>query len=268
MFNDTKLIEYAAKKWWVVDVDDCLYDIACGLHSEIKRNIVNTFNRISAYDPDGKKIVARLDQILTQQNNSIANPEEITADELGVAFPPIVQTLSELKQAKLFDYLNQFYGDEYHRIRPSRDLVRAFEIAAEKGIKIYFYTNGPSSPAANEISHLQNVMKQRGFSDNIIEAMRPNTYDLLMSIKAGFGKPTIQGMKNFLEFSKVNPKEALMFDDGPKNLATAHKVGISTVWTWTTDTTPKDNDIELAKHIGATRVRDTSAAMLQIALAR
>lgn len=267
IFAPKVLDKLASKKNWAIDVDDCMYDIASGLHSHIKENIVRTYNAIAQNDPDKAKIVQTLSDILKTQNISIKNPEEISPEDLGLAFPPIVKALDEVKHDKLFDYLNQFYGDKYERIEEDQALVKAFTIAQEKGIGVHFYTNGPSDTKQGAQSHLQKIMQQRGFSEPMIEYMRSRTYDLLMQIEDGYGKPSEISMQNFLKFSQSNPRETLMADDGPKNLKTAFDAGIATIWTWTSDQEPKRSDIEIANQIGAPRIRNTGAALLEIAMA-
>lgn len=260
-----RLNDFATRSAWVLDVDDAMYSIECGLHDYIKENITRVYNDVAVTDPNKDQIVSHLQKVLKAQGHKVEDPSCIKPEELGVAFPAIVQTLNDIYPDTLFTYLNDFYGDQYDRIKQDSNLVKAFQTAHDKGIKIYFYTNGPSSPVKGEISHLQKVMKQRGFDDKMIEYMRSRTYDLLMSVQAGRGKPSAEGMQDFLKFSGINPKEALMADDGPKNLVPAAELGMLTLWTWTTSKAPKANDVKIAEDIGSIRVRDTGKALLQIA---
>ena len=246
IFSPEKLDELSSKNTWAIDVDDCIYDIAYGLHSYIKQNIVRTYNSIAQHDPD---------------------PQKISILELGSAFPPIVRTLNEVKNSNFFEYLDQFYGDKYDKIEPDTDLVHAFSIAHKKGININIYTNGPSSPVEGISSHLQKILHQRGFKDHMIEHLRKKTYDLLMQIRDGYGKPSPMSMQNFFKFSGAKPEETLMADDSLQNLKTASDFGVAPIWTWTSDQKPIDTDIEIAKNINAPRVRKTGAALLEIALA-
>jgi phosphoglycolate phosphatase-like HAD superfamily hydrolase len=262
--DDQALARLAQKSEWVLDVDDCMYDIDTGLHDFIKGNIVGVFNDVARSDAQGQAIRTRLRGLVGESVRDIAN---VTADELGTAFPPIVQTLAEIYPDRLFDYINRFYGDSYAQVPGCARLVEAFRVAGEKGIGIHFYTNGPSSPIAGEVSHLQQVMARRGFESEAIEAMRGRTYDLLMSIRAGRGKPTAEGMRDFLEFSGIDPRNAFMADDGPKNLKTAKEAGMDALWTWTSDRAPKESDVALAETLGIPRVRDAGAALLRIAQA-
>ncbi len=267
IFSPEKLDELSSKNTWAIDVDDCIYDIACGLHSYIKQNIVRTYNSIAQHDPNRQAIAQTLSNILKTQNITIEDPQKISILELGSAFPPIVRALNEVKNSNFFEYLDQFYGDKYDKIEPDTDLVHAFSIAHKKGININIYTNGPSSPVEGISSHLQKILHQRGFNDHMIEHLRKKTYDLLMQIRDGYGKPSPMSMQNFFKFSGAKPEKTLMADDSLQNLKTASDFGVAPIWTWTSDQKPIDTDIEIAKNINAPRVRKTGAALLEIALA-
>lgn len=254
--------------FWVLDVDDMMYRIDSGLHALIKGNIVDSFNQLSKKDKNRKDIQARFRVNLEKAGHKLGNPMDIQQAELGVAFPAIVQTVSELLPDKLPMYLDRFYGSRYDLIKPDADLVSAFDIARGKGVEIFFYTNGPSSKDASQDAHVQRVLRAVGFKTPTIDFMRRRTYDLLDSVKAGCGKPTRKSMHDFIEFSNVEPRRAFMADDGPKNLIAAADVGMQTLWTWTTTEAPAPRDVVMAKTIGAIKTQNTGAALLKIAMAR
>lgn len=263
--NNDDLKTLAARDIWVLDVDDCLYDMACGLHGRIKSNIVNAFNDLAVNDPQAGVIVIKVQDLLKAQGITPPEAGKMTGPDLGHAFPPIVKALAETYPENLSANLDRFYGDDYGLITTDSDLVQAFALAAQKGIEIYIYTNGPSSPQANGNGHAQRVLLQRGFDQEAVERLRPRTYDLLMSIERGRGKPDPKSMQDFISHMKIDPRRALMADDGLKNLKTAKAFGMAALWTWTDNTEPAEQEIAAAQAMNAVRVRHTGSALLSIA---
>jgi FMN phosphatase YigB (HAD superfamily) len=255
----------AVKNYWILDNDGSFYPTACGLHPIIKASIIQIYGQVAKDEP---RIAKRFGEIMEEQGHKMDNPAVLTMDSLGLTFPPLVRALKEVHPERLHDYLIRFYGENYTLIPPSPEAVEAFRIAREKGVKIFFYSNGPSSPVPGEMGHLQKTMRALGFDHETIEYMRPRAYDLLKSVEAGRGKPTADSLRDFLTFSRVIAKQALMADDGVHNLKTAAEQGIMPLWTHTTDDAPDPVDTMLAKQLGALRVRDTGKALLQIAQAR
>lgn len=258
---------FSRRSTWVLDVDDCLYDMACGLHENIKNNIIRVYAQMAANDEKGTALKHIVGEILSQQGYQVESLDRITKDELGYAFPAIVQASQSLYPDSFHQIMDQFYGDDYHLIKPDRELIDAFNIAISKGIQIYLYTNGPSSSELKRDLHVQKILQSHGCDDDFINQMRGRCYDLLMSVAAGFGKPSPQGMQHMIQAMKINPYHALMADDGIKNLKTAHECGMAVLWTWTHDKPPSEKDKNIANVIQAPRVRLTGHALKHIALA-
>lgn len=268
MLNKSQIEEFAAKSTWVLDVDDCLYDIDCGLHDFIKENIIRTFNELAANKSRGSALVSRLEEILVAQNLSVKNPRNITREELGLAFPPIVRAIEDVAPGEFDRYMEAFYGDRYKLIVPDPALVDAFYKAQASDVEIFFYTNGPSGKTPGSRLHVQKVLERHGFDTAFIEDTRTCTYDLQMGTHAGRGKPTVEGMQDFLNFSGIDPNCALMADDQVKNLKTARDAGLKALWTWTAARPPLTTDMDLAGQLDIPRVRHTGNTLRQIAMAR
>lgn len=240
------LHECRGRRTWIIDVDDTLYPMSSGLHQRIKSNIVEAYSKLAKAD---KNLVDRVADILDQQKIFLSDASNISHADLGVAFPPIVQAVQELYENELDAYLRQFYGNDYGLICPDARLTKAFQQAHNKGIDIYFYTNGPWQ-------HVEKVMQNLGFQADMITMMRERTFDLLDSVKRGRGKPTVESMHDFLYHFNIDPKDALFIDDDIKNLVTASKTGIKPVWAWTQDKPqPEQSDIEVSQSIQAQRIR-------------
>lgn len=245
------LKEFAKRSTWVFDVDDCLYTIDCGLHDQIKKRICHHAN-------DN-------DDIRGWTMNWLGEDRNIEPEDLGTVFPKIVSAFIKERPEQLEQYLDEVYGDDYSFIKPNSKLVRSFEEAQNRGVRIVFYTNGPSSPEPTKNYHTQKVLQRLGFSQEFNNHARQNTYDLIKSVKAGHGKPTEQGMKNFLTDLSIDPANALYFDDSPKNLRTGTNLGMRAIWTWTSKKRPKKADEDLAKDIGALKTRNTGKAVHNLA---
>jgi FMN phosphatase YigB (HAD superfamily) len=268
MLNQHEAEEFAAKSAWVLDVDDCLYDIDDGLHDFIQGNITTTFNNLVSGTAFGQDVVARFEQLIIGQGVSVVDPRHIERTDLSVAFPLIVRAIQDAAPTQFDECMAAFYGDRYDLIEPEPKLVDAFRQAQAKGVAIFFYTNGPSGNKPGSHLHLQKVLQRRGFDSAFIELSRARAYDLQMSVRAGRGKPTPKGMRDFLDYSGIDPHDALMADDQIKNLKTAHDAGLKSLWTWTTNRVPPAADTDIACGIGAVRVRHTADTLHQIATAR
>lgn len=268
MLDKNQIDAFAAKSAWVLDVDDCLYDMDCGLHDFIKENIVRTFNEIAVNMPQGPVLVARLEEILATHQLSVQNSSAITPQELGVAFPPIVRAIEDIAPDEFGRYMDAFYGDRYKLIIPDPELADAFYKAQASGVDIFFYTNGPSGKTPGSRLHVQKVLERQGLDADFIESARARTYDLEMATQAGRGKPTAEGMRDFLGFAGIKPGDALMADDQVKNLKTARDAGLKALWTWTTARPPLTADADAAVQLDIPRVRHTGNALRQIAIAR
>lgn len=251
MSKDTfPLDRFASKTHWVLDVDDCLYDMSCGLHQAIKSNIVNAFNRAANTLPNGKDLRARL--------YDATGLDTVSENTLAQTFMPMSRILSDMYPEHMDTLVPEFYGNSYNVLRTDSQLVRSFMLAKMKGITVHLYTNGPTYNAEKVLKHL-------GVHGTLAKDIMDRCYDLLMSTAAGHGKPDAKGMENFLEFSGIDPTTAFMADDTIHNLKTAADYGIAPLWTWTTDIEPSHEQDEIAKSIDATRVRYTGPVLLRIA---
>lgn len=226
---------------YIFDVDDTLYPIDCGLHDRIKE-------RILAHARSAPEVLA-----LALATNG---RQEIKEEDLNALFPRIVMLYAEKSTAALDEYYAQIFGNDYHLIPKNPSLVKAIKDLQAQGKRIVIYTNGPSAVAGQAPQHVQKALSALGFDADFIEAIRHETYDLTMSVKAGAGKPSLKGFQNMLAHFNIKAKESVFIDDSVSNLATAHKLGLKTVWAWTSRKKPREQDNFQAAQIGALRIRE------------
>ena len=110
------------------------------------------------------------------------------------------------------EYLEYVHNIDISSIKPDFNLKN--EIKNLNGIK-YIYTNGSKAHAERLLIKL-----------DILEYFE-NIYDIEL---ANFlPKPSLQSLNNFLEYYKINPKNAAFFEDIARNLINAKKIGIKTI---------------------------------------
>jgi len=110
------------------------------------------------------------------------------------------------------EYLEYVHNIDISSIKPDFNLKN--EIKNLNGIK-YIYTNGSKAHAERLLIKL-----------DILEYFE-NIYDIEL---ANFlPKPSLQSLNNFLEYYKINPKNAAFFEDIARNLINAKKIGIKTL---------------------------------------
>jgi FMN phosphatase YigB (HAD superfamily) len=196
----------------IYDTDDTKYPVASGLHSLIKA-------RICAHANSAPAIRARAREWLGEDR-------DFGDADLGRVFPLIVEAQHQDGRESLTSYLDAVYDLDYGMIVPDPRLIGALEQARARGLRLMDYTNGPSSPVPGEDFHVQKVLRRLGADDDLVETLRPETYDLLKSIAAGAGKPTVKGLADFLGAMKVDPRRSLMIDDDPRMGDTARGAGM------------------------------------------
>jgi len=263
---ESQLDYLAEKKFWILDVDGCLYprdEDECGYYQRLTFNIKKSFNDIVTKDLKGKNILESTKELLLS-NGFKGDIDKI--DGQGEAFIPFVRAIKQNYPEDFYKYMNIVYGDSYHMITRNAGISYAFKKAESRGVDINFYTNGPSAKNIGEFSHIQKILALHGVDDADINRYRTKTYDLLDAVIAGEGKPVENSMRTFLNFAGIdNTDQTVMFDDSIENLKTAADFGIMPVWTWTSDEEPSKKALEIAEEIGAIRVRDTAPALIQIA---
>jgi len=262
--TDNQAEKFADKKYWIVDVDGCQYprdDKECGYFAALTKEIMKVFHDIIKNDEKGSEILNLTYSVLLEQGYKEDISKITGAYE---CFIPFVKAIKEIYPNDIIKYLDNIYGDYYHMIPEDNKIPEAFKLAREKGIEVYFYTSSPSGMRAGEVLHTQKIMQKNKFSAEDIEFFRPRTFDLLMALNSGYGKPSINSMKEFLEFFNVDPKKAIMFDDSLENLKTAKEFGIETVWTWTNDEEVSAPCNKLAEAISTVRVRNTGDTFFKL----
>ena len=265
------LAELASKTTWILDGDGVLYPNDSVFAEELWDRIASNFNHMTAHDAELASEF--LSQLTLKEKNQIADPLNITDKDLGLAYVPIIQTLIERDKENLplGVSLDQLYGHGHEEgIEPDPKLVEAFKLARAKGIKIFFNTNSPSGNARGQDLHIQHTMRALGFDEETIDYMRCRTFDIVDAVNLGYQKenPIHYNAGFFNRFGGLelaHPHEALMMDDKVKNISAANAVRISPIWAHTSDAEPKQQDVDLAEHIGAPRIRKVGETLLEIA---
>lgn len=268
--------ELAKRSVWILDVDDCLYPIdniknpdQPGLHHRVKDAITSNWNVHAS--PSLKAAFARHIQNTASQFPEALqiDPMNLQAQDLKIFFPYLLTAIKEADPSNFREWIDRFYGDYYDDcLAPDPILAEALRTARAAGIRVLLYTNGPSHPDKGQDSHVQKVLRALEIDEAMIEALRHETQDLIISENEGFAKPHPTSMQNFIKRFGISPHDALMGEDSVPNIVTAHKFGILPLWTWTSDKPPSLNDVAAAHSIGAFRVRHTGEALLKIAQAR
>jgi FMN phosphatase YigB (HAD superfamily) len=246
-FNNRIWQELASKGTFVFDVDDTLYRMDSGFHNGVKSRICADANAT----PD----------IRNKAKGWLGEDRDFLPQDLGTIFPLIVMEYNRKGDQFLEAYFEKVYGNDYTEITPDPRLVNAILQLEKSGKRIVLDTSGPSSSDPSKDMHVQKVLKRLGFDDAFVNRLRGNTYDLIMSVKDGAGKPTKECLDNFLKTLKVDPSDAVFFDDGVKNLETAVDAGMKGVWNWTTKTPPDIKDVTVADSLGVILVQNTGFAV-------
>lgn len=243
----------ASRGVFVFDTDDTLYRMDSGLHDGVKARICKHANASQ--------------DLRARAKEWIGEDRDFRPQDLGTIFPIIVMEYNRKSPQLLESYFEEVYGNDYTKVAPDPQLVEAVLKLERAGKRIVLYTNGPSSLDPAKDFHVQKVLKRLGFDNAFVDRLRGNSYDLVMSVMAGAGKPTKEGLDNFLRDMHVDPADAVFFDDGVKNLKTGVEAGMKGVWTWTTKTPPDAQEFVLAEKLGLVLVGDTGFAADNIARA-
>lgn len=176
---------------WVFDLDNTLYPPEMGLFSQIDK-------RMTAY-------------IITALGVDRAQADQLRHDY----WQRYGTTLAGLMREHDLDpvpYMRDVHDIDFSVLAPDPDL-RA-RIAALPGRKIV-YTNGSAEYA-------QRVIEARG-----LDGLFANLYGVE---HAGYlPKPEQAAFEQVFTLDKLDPKQAAMFEDDPRNLAAPHAMGLRTV---------------------------------------
>ena len=239
----------AHRSKWVLDNDDCLYPIECGLHGVIKQRICHHANATAV--------------IRQKSAEWLMEDRNIAPADLGIVFPKIARMMAVEGDASLQAYLSEIYlPEDYARIPQDALLAQALNHAQETGcVGVAYNTSGPSALHGKGDSHLQHVLRAHGARDDVLAQSRrgDTTCDLINAIDADTGKPDKKQMDLFLKKTATCPDQAIYFDDSLTNLETGKSAGLLSVWTWTSNNQPSAENISKADDMGALRVRHVGA---------
>lgn len=167
------------------------------------------------YPPDAR-LFDQIEQRMTNYVMKVLGVDRIRADDLRVTYwHEYGTTLAGLMREHRVDpipYLAEVHEISLEALSPDRDLRQ--RIDALPGRKIV-YTNG-TAPYA------ERVISARGLS---------GAFDAIYGVEhAGFHpKPDQQAFDRVFSTDGLDPRNAAMFEDDPRNLAVPHALGMRTV---------------------------------------
>lgn len=236
-----------SKNTFILDIDDTLYHMDCRLHDRIKKRICDHANKTP--------------ELRSRVFAWLGEDRVILPEDLGIIFPSIVATYQTHYPQKLEEYLDEVYGDDYHFIQPDPPLVQTILMADELGKQLVIYSNSPSSQEIHKDFHVQKVLRRLGFPPVFVDKMRLKSYDLLLAVQQGAGKPTLEGMKKFVDYMKIDPADAVFLDDFLASLAAGQSLGMECLWIWNSASSPKLSELAKAKELGINKSESAAQAI-------
>jgi len=281
----------ASKERFIFDIDGCVYprdEKKCGFYQQLSKNVKKAFAKAVVGRGDFKGVYkVGFDTVASNPGSLSVIFSGITSgvkevikskitgsadsfdkiEEIYQSVVPLISSANIKYPEQIFNYAISMYGNSYDMIKPDADLTEATRIIMEKGIKVNFYTNSPSSKENDKDAHVQKVLKSLGYSPVEVNSFREVTYDMFDAIgDLSIGKPSVHNMQTFLSFADIkDTSKAVMFDDNIKNLKTAAFFGIQPVWTWTDSVHPSMEDMRIADSIDAIIISDVGKSLSKIA---
>lgn len=185
--------ELADVKYWIFDIDDTLYPKSCGLDKIIQDSITEHICRYLGVDEkEARELCIRHYQ---QYGSTIRGLMETT----------------DIKARKFVREVHQSLDLSCIKPNPRLDAALA-KIPGKK----YVFTNG-------SYCHGLRVCKKLGIEKNIDGFFGAQSTNFIP-------KPDPRAFKEFFERYRINPGDAIFFDDSFRNLAAINKMGTKTVW--------------------------------------
>lgn len=185
--------ELAEVKYWIFDIDDTLYPKSCGLDKIIQDSITEHICRYLGVDEkEARELCIRYYQ---QYGSTIRGLMETT----------------DIKARKFVREVHQSL--DLSCIKPNSRLNAAM---AKIPGKKYVFTNG-------SYCHGLRISKKLGIEKNIDGFFGAQSTNFIP-------KPDPRAFEEFFTRYRINPEEAIFFDDSFRNLAAINKMGTKTVW--------------------------------------
>ena len=262
----------ARSDFWVMGVDDLMYPADTGFTARLRENIAGSFNHMVRKDKNRRELTAAFARNLERSGCRLANPAAVKPAELALALPALVQTLGELRPESLPETLGRLYGTDYSAVPADAGLVEAFDTARRKEVEIFIYTDTPSGKQKGEKLHVQRVLEAVGFDQEMIDYLRPRTYDLLDAVRAGhaasFARHSPVALRSFMSFAGIVPQRTLMADASLRRLEAGARAGCEALWVWNSEREKSPAEVSRARLIGAATTRHSGIALQRIAMAR
>lgn len=191
----------------ILDVDDTLYPVECGLLSSMRDLL--------------------LDSLLTHERLK-DKFSAATMSTLGQCLDQACRMMREMNDGTYEVWQQSVYDLDYSRIRANPELVSSLHAARAAGIEIFLYSNGP-------LFHIHKVLERIGLEqgfipdDHICGDLEPP-------------KPSQEGFDLFLAKFGIHPHRAVFVDDRWKSLIPAQNRGITTVLLNNKNEAPANSD--------------------------
>lgn len=183
--------DFSKIKNWVFDLDNTLYPAACDLFAEIDERIT-------------KSVMTHLDLPWDQAR--------VLQKEYYAKYGTTLKGLMVEHDLDPHDFLHYVHDIDHSPLDHAPNLKE--QLAALPGKRI-IYTNGSTS-------HAENVTRYMGLN---------HLFDDIVCISKSNYVPKHEdgAYERFIEITKIDPSESVMFEDLSRNLIPAHKLGFKTV---------------------------------------
>lgn len=188
-----QISELADVKYWIFDIDDTLYPKSCGLDKIIQDSITEHICRyLGIEEKEARELCVSYYQ---QYGSTIRGLMETT----------------DIKARKFVREVHQSLDLSCIKPNPRMNMALA-KISGRK----YVFTNG-------SYCHGLRICKKLGIEKNIDGFFGAQSTNFIP-------KPDPRAFQEFFERYRIDPKEAIFFDDSFRNLASINKMGTKTVW--------------------------------------
>lgn len=189
--NPTNPPDFSAIDVWVFDLDNTLYPPSCNLFAQMD-----------------VKMRAFISELLSVDTDEAYRLQKLYLRDHGTTLSGLMK-VHGVEPWKFLDFVH----DIDVSVVPE-DAALGAALQRLPGRKLVF-TNGT-------VAHAKRVMNRIGIHDHLEEI-----FDI---VHADFvPKPIFATFERFVDKHKIDPKRAAMFEDMPRNLEPAHRLGMTTV---------------------------------------
>ena len=182
----------ADARCWIFDLDNTLYPASCRLFDQVERRIGEYVQQLLSLDPEAARAVQK----------QYFRDHQTTLNGLMIHHG-----------VKPEDFLEFVHQIDLTPVAVDERLDQALERLPGRKL---IYTNG-------SVRHAQNVMGRLGVGRHF-----ESIFDIAEA--AFVPKPDIAAYRALIARHGIDPAQAIMLDDMPRNLAPAAELGMTTVW--------------------------------------